>query len=264
MLSIAKKWDQPPLFATFTHHFYNQFCGHCQSLQKISLFVDQSYGMGSDFTPFGLDVIDAMLNKADGKRILVDIKHMSKIARKKYYEILETNYKSENIPIIASHAAVAGNGDTRFCNEEINFDDDEIIQIKESYGIFGIMLEKNRIASQSKLQTITDDLFGGKKLWSELIWNQIQYMAKLLDRNGFDGAWDIQCIGSDYDGIINPISHFLTAEDMPDLSEQLIGHAENFMENDGKNMRSANKLTPNDIIDKVMFRNAYYFAMNNY
>lgn len=263
-LTVAKQWDSPPLFATFTHHFYNQLCGHCESLQKISLFVDQSYGMSSDFTPFGFDVIDAMLSKSNGKRILVDIKHMSKIARHRFYNLLATNYNSESIPIIAIHAAVSGNGNPLFCNEEINFDDDEIMQIKRSCGLFGIMFEKNRIASPEALPSATGNIFEGKKLWSKLIWNQIQYIAQLIDNNGFDGAWDIQCLGSDYDGIINPINHFITDEDMPDLSVQLIKHAENFMDSDGKKMRSGNKLVPNDIIDKVMFRNAYNFVMSNY
>ena len=47
-LTIAKNWEHHPLFATFTHHFYNQICGHCESLQKISFFIDQSVGITSN------------------------------------------------------------------------------------------------------------------------------------------------------------------------------------------------------------------------
>jgi microsomal dipeptidase-like Zn-dependent dipeptidase len=265
-IAIAKNWEHHPLFVTFTHHFYNELCGQCESLHKIRLLVDQKMGMGSDynFTPFGLDVIDILLNKTDGKRILIDVKHMSRTTRKRFYNILETKYKTENIPIIASHAAVAGNNNNIFCDDDINFDCDEIIKIKETQGLFGIMLDKNRIAAPGALPTIIEDIVAGKKLWSKLVWNQIEFIAKHLDRNGFDGAWDIQCIGSDFDGIINPINHFITAEDMPDFSEQLINHAENFMNRDGGNMRSANKLNPNTIIDNVMFSNAYNFAISNY
>ncbi len=262
----AKKWEHPPLFVTYTHHFYNQLCGHCESLQKVSLLIDQKMGTGNNFnfTPFGLDVFDTLFNKTDGKRMLIDIKHMSKTTRERYYQILGTKYKQENIPIIVSHAAVTGNGDPLFCNDDINFDDEEIIKIKESYGLFGIMLEKNRIADKNALPDFTENIFAGKKMWSKLIWDQIQHIAETIDKAGIDGAWDIQCIGSDYDGIINPINYFITAEDMNDLSVHLIKHAEKYMENEGEKLRTGNKLLPNDIIDKVMFRNAYYFAVNNY
>ena len=32
----AKKWENHPLFVSYAHHFYNQLCGHCESLQKIT------------------------------------------------------------------------------------------------------------------------------------------------------------------------------------------------------------------------------------
>ncbi|MDD5570944.1 MAG: membrane dipeptidase [Bacteroidales bacterium] len=262
----VKNWENHPLFITFAHHFYNQLCGHCESLQKIKLVVDQTLGMGNDYdlTLFGSDVIDVLLNKTNGKRILIDIKHMSRRTRYTFYKILDEKYKNENIPIVASHAAVTGDGNSNFYNADINFSGDELIKIKKSNGLFGIMLEKERLASKGALPKGVEDVIAGKKIWSKIIWEQIKYIALYLDKNGFDGAWDIQCIGSDYDGIINPINHYITHEDTHELSEQLIRHAKKFMNNEGKDMRQANRLSDNEIIDKVMFRNAYYFAINNY
>jgi hypothetical protein len=45
---------------------------------------------------------------------------------------------------------------------------------------------------------------------SKLIWNQIQHIAEVLNIND-QYAWGIQCIGSDYDGMINSLNGFWTA-----------------------------------------------------
>ena len=43
---------------------------------------------------------------------------------------------------------------------------------------------------------------------SELVWKQIQYIAELLDDNDLF-AWGNIAIGSDYDGLVDPLNSFL-------------------------------------------------------
>ena len=72
----------------------------------------------------------------------IDIKHMSRAVRLAFYNILETRYTDEKIPIIVSHGAVNGypgltnyNGKVKnglFNGDDINFFDDEIIRIARS------------------------------------------------------------------------------------------------------------------------------------
>ena len=67
-----------PWFVTFSHHFYNELCGHARSLRKIiGKLTNQEEGINTSFTPLGLEVLDILLDKNNGRRILIDVKHMS-------------------------------------------------------------------------------------------------------------------------------------------------------------------------------------------
>lgn len=263
----VKNWQHPPLFITFAHHFYNELCGHEKSLDKISFAVDQSMGLGKDFTPLGLNALHTLLDKSLGKRILIDIKHLSKhTSRKQFFNILETDerYKNEKIPIIVSHAAVIGSGslldDFNFSKADINFSDDEIIKIGKSEGLFGVMFDQGRIASKSKMMTAMK--FAGDKKWSELIWLQIAHIAKVLD-NAELPAWNIQTLGTDFDGIINSINGFYTAENLPNFRTHLLDHAQKFIKKHSFKIPD-NKLEPQEIVSKIMSSNAYDFLLKNF
>lgn len=53
---------------------------------------------------------------------------------------------------------------------------------------------------------------------SELVWHQIQHLAEQLDQNDlFD--WGTAVIGSDFDGIIDPLHRYWTVEEMPYLAD---------------------------------------------
>ncbi|MBT8204084.1 MAG: dipeptidase, partial [Eudoraea sp.] len=109
-LEKIRDWQYRPFFVTFAHHFWNHLCGHAESLTGvIRKFADQTEGMDRGFTPLGLKVLRRMLDNGDGKRMLVDIKHMSPKARKEYYELLDSEEALfKDIPIIVSHGACNG------------------------------------------------------------------------------------------------------------------------------------------------------------
>ena len=103
-----KQMNNTPWFVTFSHHFYNELCGHARSLRSIiGKITDQEEGVNSDFTALGLDVLDILLDKNNSRRILIDIKHMSPVGRKRFMELRKTKYNSE-IPIIISHGVCNG------------------------------------------------------------------------------------------------------------------------------------------------------------
>ena len=105
----VKNWEHRLFFLGMAHHFYNELCGHAQSLHGIPAWSgNQKNGMNTGFTPFGIEVLHKLLDNTDGKRILIDIKHFSVKSRKEYYDILDNDYRSENIPLIVSHGAVNG------------------------------------------------------------------------------------------------------------------------------------------------------------
>jgi microsomal dipeptidase-like Zn-dependent dipeptidase len=258
----VKNWIHKPLFVTLAHHFYNELCGHAESLDKVKFAIDQSYKMDTMFTPLGIQVMDALLDNTEGKRILIDIKHLSKdFSRKQFYELLDSKYK--NTPIIVSHGAVTGSYTDviSFSKAEINFTDEEIVRIGKSEGLFGVMFDKGRLTSKFKLKVLM--MFASQKKWSEMIWLQIQHIAEVLDKAGLP-AWDIQTMGTDFDGVINPIKCCVTAEGLPAFKNMLLEHAKSYMKGYGSKMKNLfNRKDAEEIIDKVMWENVYDFAVNN-
>ncbi len=262
-----------------THHFYNEICGHAKSLTSLSkISADQSEGLDTGFTILGKKVLKKLLDKTNGKRILIDIKHMSVQSRNEYYEMLKKDYVNENIPLIVSHGAVNGFRSSRervidnqntygkFQEEDINFFDDEIIKVAVSGGIFGIQLDERRVGSKSEIKKTKGNMNRRDMLFykSRLIWNQIQHIAEILDKQNLYG-WGIQSIGSDFDGMINPLNGYWTAEQMYLLESNLEKHAFNYFNSPlAANLKPFNRVNPGDVVDWFMHDNAYKFLQRNF
>jgi microsomal dipeptidase-like Zn-dependent dipeptidase len=270
----VRKWDHRLFFIGMAHHFYNELCGHARSLHGIAEWSsNQEEGLDSGFTPFGIKVLHKFLDNSEGKRILIDTKHMSVVSRKQYYRILDNDYPSDNIPVIVSHSAVNGlrSADEQVVDnqhtkgklqlDDINVFDDEIIRIATSGGLLGIQLDERRAGSVDELRNSSMSLSTRKMLFkkSRLLWNQIQHIAETLDREDLF-AWGIQAVGSDFDGLINPLNGFWTAEQMPLLDSYLEKHAYNYINSpQAEELNSFNRINPDEIIERFMFQNAWEF-----
>jgi microsomal dipeptidase-like Zn-dependent dipeptidase len=273
-LMKIKNWEYAPFFITVAHHFDNKICGHAKSLYgQVAKHTDQREGQNKNINPIGLKVIEQLLDPTIGRRIYVDVKHMSIKSRLQYYDLLETKYKSETIPIIVSHGALMGrtrNGKLNtispdlgktFFARDINFYDEEILAIARSGGVFGLQLDERRLASPEKMKSLKNPIFLHKirHVRAELLWNQIQYIAELLNKNRLP-AWDIMAIGSDFDGIINPINGFLTAEELNTLMEFIERYAYNYMNDRGKKELSRrNQIKAAEIVQRIFSTNATHF-----
>jgi len=273
------KWQHRLSHITLMHHFKNDLGGHAQSLPGIvgNNLLNQKPALGEDLSDLGKEAIKLLLSKENGYRIPICVKHMSVAARYSYYQILENEFKGEDIPIIVSHGAVNGKnnprekkhtiteteGCFRFNEEEplwdINFYDEELLKIAGSKGIFGFQLDQRRLASQQELK----QRIGKHKnlqLGARHLWKNIQHSAQVLDNAGLP-AWNIQAIGSDFDGIINPLNGYRTAERLEMLETYLLKEAKDFLS--GSN--TILKLPENKNIDaellvsKVLYQNALDF-----
>lgn len=276
-LQKIKNWENPPLFVSVAHHFWNHLCGHAESFTKlVKSKVDQSEGMNTGFTALGKKVVHALLDNTNGKRILIDIKHMSITSRKDYYAIIDADPKYKDLPIIVSHGAANGLqsfGDTDQTGSKvakklnpvpINFYNDEIIRIAKSKGILGLQLDERRIASEDTLKHTKHSARRSKIMHyrSELLWNQIQYVLEVLDDEGLF-AWDCLVLGTDFDGIIDPLNSFWTSEELPYLADFLERHAYNYMQAANFNVPE-NKLEAAEIVARVMSENGHTFLENNF
>ena len=272
----VKNWHHPPVFVSLCHHFYNHLAGHARSFRGLTrLLIDQTPGLNTDITPLGRGVVHRLLDKTPGRRIYIDIKHMSRKARSAYYTMLETDYLNEKIPVIASHGAVSGyprladspqkekNG--LFNGVDINFCDDEIIKIAASGGIFGLQIDKRRITNRCEQRKIKFfSLSGSAKLkrWNSLVWNQIRHIADLLDSNGLP-AWDIICIGTDFDGVVSPIDGYWTSSEIQHLHTNLIEFADEYLRHKIFRLPS-NNISSVKILNKIFSENALTFLSEYY
>ncbi|QNJ98800.1 amidohydrolase family protein [Constantimarinum furrinae] len=275
----VKNLKHRPLFITFAHHFYNELCGHARSISIGALKKNQDRGLNSGITPLGIEVIRELLNNDQGKRIPLDVKHMSTASRKAYYELLDTNYASENIPVIASHGAANGMRSLvqwdqtdypkraeMFNNLDINFYDDEIIRIALSSGLFGIQLDERRIGSKKAIRR-SKIYFPNKRKQlikkSLLVWRQVEHIAEVLNKEGLF-CWGIQSIGSDFDGIVDPINGLWTAENIKDLGEELLNYANTYLDENRDKLEEFNRISAQVIVERVLRDNAMEFIKRNY
>ena len=275
----VKKWDSRLLFMGLTHHFDNELVGHAQSLSgMVGKICDQETGLNEGFSELGWKVLRKLLDDTNGRRVLIDLKHMSVKARNEYYHFLETEHAGERIPLIASHGAVTGlksaddpveenfSNSGKFQTNDINFYNDEIISIGRSGGLFGIQFDERRLGDKHEVKESGNSISRRRMLFkkSKLIWNQIQHIAEVLDRDD-QFAWEIQCIGSDNDGMVNPLNGFWTAEEFPMLDSYLEKHAYNFITSaEARNFKSFNKLTADEIVERFMRGNAWEFLKVNF
>jgi microsomal dipeptidase-like Zn-dependent dipeptidase len=275
----VKQWEAPLFFMGLTHHFDNELVGHARSLSGlVSKACSQKRGLDEGFSDLGWKVLRKLLDPAQGRRVLIDLKHMSVKARNEYYQFLETKYPDENIPLLVSHGAVTGLKSAsepvedgflnsgNFQEKDINFYDDEIIRIGRSGGLFGVQFDERRLGNKGEVKESGKNISRRRMLYKKarLIWNQIQHIAEVLDRNS-QFAWGVQCIGSDNDGMVNPLNGYWTAEEMPLLDSYLEKHAYNFMTSpDSEHLMSFNKLTADEIVERFMRENAWEFLKRNF
>ena len=182
------------------------------------------------------------------------------------------------IPLIISHGAANGlrsmddkvidikETGTTFMDGDINFYDDEIVALAKSKGIIGLQLDERRIADKETVKRLKNSLWITKirHYRSSLLWNQIQHVAKLLDRHNLF-AWDCMAIGSDFDGIIDPLNGYLTHETIVHLEEYIERHAFNYMNDRGMTaLKPFNRIASDEIVQRLFHSNAMAFMRKNF
>ena len=255
--------DHTPLFITLTHFYNNFLAGHAKSYSGLTSKVfDQRAGMLGGITDLGLEVIDKLLKRSENeRRILIDVKHMSLEARREYYDLLNTKYKGENIPIIYSHGAVTGLSwkevegkkdaklKKRIKWEEklqknsilsampINICEEDIKAIVKSKGLIGLSPHEGRMPGK-KGKKIKNKLIGIEAKWKLFKYHEDvrKFYVKLMMSNIFyivqkgqmagRNPWDHICIGSDYDGIMDPFDIYRTSNDFSIMLGDILNYLE--------------------------------------
>ena len=265
-----------------------------------SFLIKQNIGLNEPLNKRGEEVIDCLLGlyeyEGSGHRILIDVKHMSVAARKQFYaKITELNYGKPDagkIPIVASHCGYSGfhtlsdailvpdTEPSKYKNSETfnpwsnNLTDEDIVNIFDSRGIIGINLDQRILSGMDVTEDSKDfskhEIFNNDEavveFWTRQIAENILGMVKAVvtcehvEEEEKVKAWDIISLGSDFDGMINPVDSFIVADEFKDLRRAL----EKYMPQMDDYELCSMGLTVNEILDKIMYDNAVDFVVRNY
>ncbi len=288
-----KHWGEgkhAPFFITFAHHFWNLLCGHAPSFSGAmrTFGVNQNFGICKPFTKLGYQVMDMMLDRSQGRRILIDTKHMSAEARIDFYRKWEEYERAgDPFPIIASHVAVSGvpklsdRANRRDNNLElegqyfntwsINLTDEDIEYVFRSQGLIGIVLHEGRMPGGISKEIIEyyikrKNQDGLRTEYIRLIMSNIFHIIRVCKK--FDEpqkAWDLICLGSDLDGLINSFDVYTGANQMHRLATDMLQFLHRPIDNPHVDLKAHQfqelmyDYTPEQLVDKIMRQNIENF-----
>lgn len=268
----SKKWKHPPFFVTFAHHFFNGFCTHAKSLfaKAIAGIANQKYGMRNydwqpedtvpAISPIGYEVIHAMLSTANGKRILIDVKHMSVEARTAYYNYVKRTFPTEIIPIVFSHG-----GYELFYKHEISINNSDLDEIYRSGGLIGIEFDLRVLGvkeNNEHFQRLMNKYIGcNVEVEIKALWFNIITMAEYAFSRGYNDPWKCLAIGSDYDGLIDALGKNKIASDMPVILDGLKACIGFYSRDSAAQIQNINT---DEVFQRICVTNAANFLKNHY
>ena len=233
-------------------------------------------------TFLGIDMDGLYKPDEFGRRILIDVKHLNAISRNEYYrDFVMPSLKTDNpIPVVASHVAysgkeklqelIAGMEDEKdndfteryghkFNNWNINLCDEDVINIYKSKGLIGINLDQ-RVLGVSKEDVKKEETH------ANYVWQNIKaMMLAVINSNDPEitskkEITQIFCLGTDFDGFIDPLNKYPTVMDFEQLRLNLI----EVIENDPDKDKLLFDLEVETFVKKICFDNAYDFVIKNF
>lgn len=288
-IRLVKTWNI--FFITFAHHYKNELAGHARSLPELmQQITDQVPMRHHPVTPDGKKAIRLLLsitedNKPDstsGRRVLIDLKHMAAKGRLEFYQLIRAYNQqnpSDQIPAIASHVGYANrktlaeliqNADherdnsfvDRFYQWNINICDEEIRWIVESGGIIGLSFDQRIVGVD------LDQRPGAPENWAWYLTNNILAFARACFSSSMSSpqrVWDCIGLGTDFDGFVDPVNHFGTAERFGFFMTTFIAQLSELDQPTRQYLGvDSNPFTPEQVAEKIGWRNAYEFAHRNF
>lgn len=300
------------LYVTLTHLQQSEFCTHAYGMKMIRNQVFDP--VGKSLNPLGRAFTREALSTQHGRRILIDVKHMSLKSRLSFYQLRKNEFP--DAPIAATHMGITGVSyknkpvhktqsnlkrkcvqvfywrslgvmDTYFNPWSINLYDEDIKEIMDSAGLIGLSLDQRILGwgnvskehfseeefVQSEFQPVKRPKYhpyvNPNQLPDEKLndW-QIRYLCnnwlhviKVGMQEIGDDAWNHVCIGSDFDGLIDPVNDFKSAADYKFIFGRLVEWMPLMADEIGI------PLTSQEVQDKargLVFDNALKFLQQHY
>ncbi|MEM7105519.1 MAG: hypothetical protein AAF502_20445 [Bacteroidota bacterium] len=277
-----------PVFSiSLASYFDNALCGsvlppdgYRQGFSGlVKTHKNSTFDMG--MTQLGFDIANELLNDRVGRRVLIDISGMSALARRDYYDLLDTKRNQGlNIPIIASHVGISGqswsktryydpdhknkNKNSWLNNWSTNLATEEIHRIFESKGMIGITLDGTYLFGGRVERELSRVILGSaqeRKTYLKAILANILTVVNTVNRRE---AWDIVTIGSNFDNFAPAIRMYSDATELLQLKYDIYEFLEEpediftlFSEEEVRRLMF--RYTPEEIVNKLFSDNALAF-----
>lgn len=274
--------DVPILWISLCKSYRNGFGGNANSLNKAQQGIyAKPEGINAKETKLGVDVIERLISKDRGRRILIDIKHMSLDFRTRYYKTIErSEILGDGIPVICSHCGISGltkknalykkrdedskNNNSYLNHWQQNLSIEDVGKIFLSKGLIGITLDKTVLGGQTALTEISETLPHTVQKRKACVKLLMANILSVIDIINDASAWDHIAIGSDFDEMVEPLDSYQTSEDLPQLAVDIQRFLErpeaiNDLFSEEKIRELMFDLTPTEITGKIMSLNAYNF-----
>ncbi len=255
-----------PVFITFTHHFYNGLAGHAHGIYMFEKILDQRFGLGNPISPDGWRVIKCLLGldeSCGSWPVLIDTKHFSLAARRQYYDFVsqELDY---TVPIINSHAAYSGSQTIEnviyhhppFAHNQTNISAEEVYHIWRSKGLVGINFDQNLLWAGAEICDVNKIM---ENIIS-MVQGAIDYARGRHLPEPDETIWDVFCVGSDFDGFIDPVDSYPSPLYFQQLEQDLL---EAFDQSQLLKQLSV-KISADQVVKKFMTENIVQFLHNYY
>lgn len=278
--------DIPVLWISLCKSYKNGLGGTANSLGKSqqSIFSKVEV-LNNKESKLGIEVIERLLSTKGGRRILVDIKHMSLDFRNRYYKTIErSEILGDAIPIVCSHCGISGlskknalykkrdedskNNNFYLSHWQQNLCSEDIAKIYSSRGLIGISLDKKVLGgalSFAEIDATFPNTLQRRKACVKLIMANILTIVQII-RDA--SAWDIIALGSDFDEMAEPLSAYRTAADVPLLANDIREFLQRpesilnlFTEEDIRELMYG--LSAEQITNRIMSLNAFNFIQRN-
>ena len=273
--------DIPIFSINFGNYFRDGISG---KTPRFSLNEEEAFKrpttIGDEITELGQKAIIELLNKKKGRRILVDVGGMSLRGREWYYKyIKDLRYRKDSIPIIAGGVGISGlskkdNAYGRDDKKELlshqftNLCRQDLIAVLQSRGLVAISLDKNKLMGKEFQRRYDETIPNSADRRRVAIEALVSNICKAIHMSNDIEAWNMLCISSQFDAHARHLDVFDSSSDMITLYRDLleffkeprdinglysVKEIQNFMYN----------LSPEEIVDKIMYKNALNFIERN-
>jgi hypothetical protein len=273
--------DIPIFSINFGNYFRDGICG---KTSRFTLNEEEAFKrpttIGDGVTDLGKKAIAELLSRKHGRRILVDVGGMSVYTRNWYYKyIKDLRYHKDSVPIIAGGVGISGlsQKDNAYGHDDkkellshqfSNLSRQDLIAVLQSRGLVAISLDKNKLMGKEFQVRYEETIPNSADRRRVAIDALVSNICKAIHMSNDIEAWNMLCISSQFDAHARHLDVFGSSSDMVTLYRDLLIFFKEPRDINGlytaKEIRNfMYNLSPEEIVDKIMYKNALDFIERN-